>query len=50
LGSNIFIALPNAVDVKGGTWTVEDGKIRFTPDPGFVGKSTIKYQLTDSNG
>jgi hypothetical protein len=39
-----------AVSAKGGTWTVEEGKIKFTPDPGFVGKATIKYQLTDSSG
>jgi len=35
---------------RGGLWSVVDGKVTFTPDPGFVGTSTVKYKVTDTSG
>ncbi|KAB2811530.1 hypothetical protein F9L07_06525 [Pimelobacter simplex] len=34
-----------------GTYTVSDGKLVFTPEPGFVGEATpVRYQVEDSEG
>jgi len=33
-----------------GTVTIEDGKIRYTPDAGYTGTDNFGYTLRDSNG
>ncbi|RQP10628.1 MAG: DUF11 domain-containing protein, partial [Parapedobacter sp.] len=40
------------VTIEGeGTYTVStDGKVTFTPDPDYVGESTVKYTVKDENG
>ncbi|WP_341947102.1 tandem-95 repeat protein [Microbacterium sp. LWH11-1.2] len=45
-------ALVTDLTVPGeGVWTVVDGKIVFTPAPGFVGRTTsITYSVADANG
>ncbi|MFJ9317893.1 Ig-like domain-containing protein, partial [Pimelobacter simplex] len=42
----------DSVTVPGeGTYTVEDGKIVFTPEPGFTGTATpVRYRIADING
>ncbi|MFJ9317179.1 Ig-like domain-containing protein, partial [Pimelobacter simplex] len=42
----------DSVTVPGqGTYTVEDGKLVFTPEPGFVGTADpVDYQVADTNG
>ncbi|GGC48976.1 hypothetical protein GCM10011386_46510 [Parapedobacter defluvii] len=40
------------VTIEGeGTYTVStDGRVTFTPDPDYVGESTVKYTVKDENG
>ncbi|NGM60288.1 T9SS type B sorting domain-containing protein [Sphingobacterium sp. SGG-5] len=33
-----------------GTYTVVDGSIVYTPNPGFVGEDELEYEITDENG
>ncbi|MFJ9313861.1 Ig-like domain-containing protein, partial [Pimelobacter simplex] len=42
----------DTVTVPGeGTYKVEDGKIVFTPEPGFTGEATpVRYQVKDTDG
>ena len=40
-----FYALPDH-----GTITMEDGKIRYTPNAGYTGTDVFAYRVTDSNG
>jgi len=38
------------LSVRGGTWTVEKNRIRFTPKSDFLGRSTVAYRLVDTAG
>ncbi|MBK6888290.1 MAG: hypothetical protein IPH03_18810 [Tetrasphaera sp.] len=41
----------NSVSVTGGTYTIDNGKITFTPDPGFTGPAApVSYRVADTGG
>ena len=37
-------------DPSGGAAAVEDGQVRYTPDPGFVGADVFSYVVSDGRG
>jgi len=43
------ITLHSVQNAKNGTATIENGQVRFTPAPGFVGVATFSYTITDGS-
>lgn len=49
-GDAISISYVDAVTEKGGTATIVDGKVRYTPPPHWQGQDTFVYHVKDSTG
>jgi hypothetical protein len=37
------------IKVSEGVWKILDGKVSFTPNPGFIGTVSVKYRVTDTS-
>ncbi|TAF40537.1 MAG: hypothetical protein EAZ66_02880 [Alphaproteobacteria bacterium] len=44
------LSIQNVDSVVGGSAVIEDNKVRFTPNAGFVGEAGFSYSVTDGNG
>lgn len=49
-GDEISITIDDVIQPNNGTVTIENGKLVYTPNDGFVGTDTISYRVADAFG
>ncbi|PID46546.1 MAG: hypothetical protein CSB47_03490 [Proteobacteria bacterium] len=49
-GSGLYIAFSDPWSEKGGSVSISDNKINYSPKPGFTGTDRLWYDLADSQG